>query len=63
MPRVCSPSQKSLDVNQSILYEVGNQQFADYVDANLHLEHINNQKVFILESIFFFAYLIVYVWR
>jgi hypothetical protein len=29
------------------LPRVGNPAFADYVDANLHLEHINNQKDFI----------------
>ena len=26
------------------IYQVGNQAFADYLDANIHLTHINNKK-------------------
>jgi hypothetical protein len=51
LPRVNSPLQKKTSQCKLILtftvFEVGNQQFADYVDAKLCLQHINNKKVFI----------------
>lgn len=50
LPRVCFsrplsviPTPDFLTLH-SFLFQVGNQAFADYVDANLYLTHINNEE-------------------
>ena len=44
MSRVCAMSRQSTRSRLIFLVQVGNQAFADYVDAHLDVTHINNKS-------------------